>query len=368
MDLKSQIQKLRSEFAMRVLQVCNVGNILGGTAACAWTVTRALPQVEHRVVFLSRITDETRRVFAPVEVEQWRNVDDAQSSRWRPHAVLLHNTPPARVGRIGSAVIVQYMHSAGARAAADVTVCCSRWLLDHSRRAADVSPLNGASPRPCDNPSATVLYQGVPKPVLTAEGDTRSLRERLIIGRICSPQAKKWPAELPEFYANLARRFPEVEWEFVGCPADIHSRLREACSGRATFHAASWSARARYRRWDALLYHNPHVTESFGRTVAESMRAGCIPIVDARGGFVEQVADGRGFLCSTADEFAAAVDRLHAAGERRRMSRAAMAHADEAFSLERFSREFMRLLSAVASAPEATSRLTGTRSTSPHSG
>jgi glycosyltransferase involved in cell wall biosynthesis len=220
-----------------------------------------------------------------------------------------------------------------------------------------------------------VLYQAVPKPPQQESGvraaglseagyrsDTRALRERLVIGRICTPQAKKWPPDLPEFYANLTRRFPEVEWEFVGCSADIHPRLREACRGRAVFHPASWSARAHYWRWDALLYHNPQVTESFGRTVAESMRAGCVPIVDARGGFVEQVADGTGFLCSGADEFAAAVDRLHAAGERRPMSRAAMAHADEAFSLERFAREFMRLLSAVAAPP------IDTRSVSPHSG
>jgi hypothetical protein len=368
MDLKSQIQNFRSEVAMRVLQVCNVGNILGGTAACAWTVTRALPQVEHRVVFLSRITDETRRVFAPVEVAHWRQVDDAQLDQWRPHAVLLHNTAPARVGSIDSAVTLQYVHSAGERAAADVTVYCSRWLADRCRRvgvqvsACRAQPEGGTPTQQAEACTPTdLLYQAVPKPPPDS-GAARALRERLVIGRICSPQAKKWPPELPEFYANLARRFPDVEWEFVGCSADMHSRLREACRGQATFHAASWSARAHNSRWDGLLYHNPHITESFGRTVAEAMRAGCVPIVDARGGFVEQVAEGTGFLCSTADEFPAAVDRLHAAGERRRMSRAAMAHADRAFSLEQFGLEIVQVLRDVARPP------TGTRSASPRSG
>jgi glycosyltransferase involved in cell wall biosynthesis len=209
-----------------------------------------------------------------------------------------------------------------------------------------------------------VLYQAVPKPPRPGSGvhaaglteagcrsDARALRDQLVIGRICSPQAKKWPAELPEFYAKLARRFPEVEWEFVGCSADIHPRLREACGGRATFHAASWSARAHYWRWDALLYHNQHVTESFGRTAAEAMRAGCVPIVDARGGFVEQIAPGTGFLCATMREFEEAVDRLHAAGERRRTSRAALAHADRAFPLEQFERSVVQVLRNVTAVP-----------------
>ena len=352
-----QATKQPNDLAMRLFQVCNVGNILGGTAACAWTVTRALPHVEHRVVFLSGISADTRRVFAPIEVERRERIDDEALAEFRPDVVLLHNTLPGRIGRIESAVTLQYVHSEGRRAAADITVYCSRWLAERCRVGVQASACGvGVQASGCNSQAKActptgVLYQAVPKPPLPASGDARALRDRLVIGRICSPQKKKWPPELPAFYANLARRFPEVEWEFVGCSADLQPRLREACGGRATFHPASWSARAHYWRWDALLYHNPHVTESFGRTVAESMRAGCVPIVDARGGFVVQVADGTGFLCSTADEFAAAVERLHVAGERRRMSRAALAHADRAFSLERFERDFVQVLRDVATAP-----------------
>jgi glycosyltransferase involved in cell wall biosynthesis len=199
-------------------------------------------------------------------------------------------------------------------------------------------------PRTSDAP---VLYQAVPKPRRPVGGDTRALREHLVIGRICTPVARKWPGELPAFYERLAGLFPRVEWEFVGCPSEVHPPLAEACHGRAAFFPASWDARARLWRWDALLYHNPHVTESFGRTAAEAMRAGCIPIVDAAGGFVEQVVEGCGLLCASAEEFAAAIERLHDPGERRGMSRRALAHADGVFSIERHGREVLSVLSAV---------------------
>jgi hypothetical protein len=315
---------------MRLLQVCNVGNIVGGTAACAWTVTRALPHMEHAVVFLSSVTEETRQAFADCRVEQWERVDDERLSALQPDVVLLHNTAERCVGRISSAVRVQYVHSVGRRAEADLTLYCSRWLANR-----------------CGGQAADVLYQAVPQPSPPVGGETRGLRERLVIGRICTPQPQKWPADLRGFYRRLARRFPEVDWEFVGCPVSMQPVLIDACGGRAAFHPASWRARALLWRWDALLYHNPNVTESFGRTAAESMRAGCIPVVDNRGGFTEQVNPAGGFLCGGDEDFAAAVDRLRDAGMRRRMSRAALAHANEAFALARFRAEFHRMLSTL---------------------
>jgi hypothetical protein len=78
------------------------------------------------------------------------------------------------------------------------------------------------------------------------------------------------------------------------------------------------------------------------------MRAGCIPIVDGRGGFAEQVEPSCGFLCGRFEEFAGAVDRIRSPAARRRMSRACQAHADERFSLTRFGRELGARLRAVA--------------------
>lgn len=85
------------------------------------------------------------------------------------------------------------------------------------------------------------------------------------------------------------------------------------------------------------------IPESFGRTVAEAMRTGCVPIVDANGGFVEQVPPNTGFLSDKPMEFAAAIKRIQSVREREDISRNARIHADAAFSLAAFR---VRLLDA----------------------
>jgi glycosyltransferase involved in cell wall biosynthesis len=98
------------------------------------------------------------------------------------------------------------------------------------------------------------------------------------------------------------------------------------------------------------VYHNPAVTETFGRTVAEAMRAGCVPIVDDRGGFREQVEPETGFLCRTDGDFADAIERLSNRDDWRVVSDTAMQRANERFGLEWFGRE---LLGEFALAAEA---------------
>ena len=317
---------------VHLLQVCNVGRIVGGTAACAWTVTRSLPRFRHTVAFLGSVTEETRRVFAPARVENWEQVTAARVERVDPDIVLLHNTGRGRVAGALPRVCVQYLHSRIDPAPADRALYCSRWL------ARQYGAGDGA-----------VCWQGVPRPGRDASGpDTRALRDTLVVGRLCTPQAKKWPADVVPFYRRLAEWSPEVQWEFVGCPEALVEPLRAACGGRVEFLPAGWEARRRLWHWDALLYHNAEVTESFGRTAAEAMRAGCVPVVDRRGGFVEQVAVGTGFLCETMNEFEGAVEALRDAGERRRRSRACRAHADEWFSLGRFGAELVGRFREVA--------------------
>lgn len=312
---------------MRMLQVCNVGRITGGTAACAWTIARAFPDVEQHVAFLSPPCDATRRAFAGCTLHTWRRVEAREAARIDADLIVLHNIAQQQAGPL-PAPTLQYVHSRGARAKGDVTVYCSAWLAAECGRGSD----------------GRVLYQPVPKPPAPLDGERRSLRERMRVGRLCTPTARKWPEEIVGFYRRLAQRCPEVDWEFVGCPPEMQGRLNESCAGRATFIPASWCARSRLRTWDALLYHHPQLTESFGRTAAESMRAGCIPIVDCRGGFAEQIAAGTGFLCEHEDEFSAALQSLSDPGVRLKMSRAALTHADEAFSLQRFRCDLLRLL------------------------
>ena len=333
---------------LHLLQVCNVGRIVGGTAACAWTVTRTLPDARHTVMFLSEITAETGEAFSHCRlIQRRRRVSGGDVARLRPDIVLLHNTSNDRCDERLPVPTVQWLHSRIRPATADATVACSNWL------AGQVGLLEG-----------DVLYQAVPRPPLgqAFQPDTNAFcridaqspprqagKPDLRIGRICTPVAKKWPGELLPLYWRLASQFPNVHWEFIGCPPAMQPALLEVCLGRATFQPASWSARNRYWKWDAMLYHNPHVTESFGRTVAEAMRAECVPIVDNRGGFREQVAAGCGFLCKTVDDFASAVSQLHSPSTRIEMSRCCRKHADERFSLagfrERLLCVFERLIS-----------------------
>jgi hypothetical protein len=310
---------------LHVVQVCNVGRIVGGTAACAWTVARALFDCRRTIICLSAPDASTVRAFAGCDVLKRDRVSADDLQKLGADVVILHNTAEWRCDKNLPAVTLQYVHSRIAPASADATMYCSRWLAAR-----------------CDAADGDVCVQGVPKPARpSGGGESRALRRWPVIGRICTPTARKWPVSLVDFYARLAARFPHVEWDFVGCPAPLAASIERACDDRARFFDASWSARSRLWTWDALLYHHPDLTESFGRTCAEALRAGCVPIVDRRGGFVEQVAEGCGWLCADAESFHAAVDALHDRATRRRMSRAALAHGDEAFSVRRFRGELL---------------------------
>ncbi len=311
---------------MHLLQVCNVGQIVGGTAACAWSVTRALPRLRHSIVFLSRIDDSTRQVFQPHDVAHWPQCTADRIERINPDLVLLHNVSPAGASVWSGALTVQYVHSVGHRLAADETIYCSRWLAGQCRAS-----------------TAAVLWQGVPLPPPPAAIRPQTTG-RLRIGRICTPTLRKWPDTLPEFYSQLARRHPQVDWDFVGCPGTMQPPLLAACEGRATFLPAGWLARSHVWEWDALLYHHPSLTESFGRTVAEAARAGCIPIVDQRGGFVEQLEALGVSGCHAWPDFSHAISAITDPDTRRRTAESIRQRANEQFSLAAFGQRMHSLI------------------------
>lgn len=314
---------------MKLLQVCNVGNVCGGTAACAWTITRALPHWSHAVFFPRRPTEETASAFLHCRVFQ-ADVTSIEEviAGWRPDLLLLHNTHSRRVPPCDDVFTVQYVHSAGPRTAADVTVACSHWL---------------ASQLKTEQGGPRVLWQPVPIPP-TCSGRSRSDGRRLRVGRLCTPTTVKWPESLVSFYAELAAGRPEIDWEFVGCPDVMKPAMREAVGGRVRFWPAGWTARSLLHTWDVMLYHHPTLTETFGRVVAESMRCGCIPIVDRRGGFCEQIEPETGFLCDRPQEFAEALNRLRDRSARGEMQAAARQCAEERFSLRAFGRRWGKLL------------------------
>lgn len=330
-----------------LLQVCNVGRIVGGTAACAWTVTRSFPAYRHTVAFLGRIAPDTRAAFAHCELMERQRVTPACIRSINPDVVLLHNTSPRRYDTPLPAPTIIYRHSIAQTIPANITLYCSRWLADR-----------------CGGNPQQVCHQAVPRP-LQPDGyhDTRPLREELTIGRICTPTINKWPSTLVDFYDSLTNAIddtnhacgfadlkPSISWEFIGCPDNLQAPLNQALNGRATFLPASWEARSRFWNWDVLLYHNPRVTESFGRTVAEAMRAGCIPIVDDRGGFREQIIPGSGYLCSEPQDFARALTQLQHSADRWKTSQTARTHADNKFSLQRFSTSLQHRFQAAITA------------------
>ncbi|MCA9054399.1 MAG: glycosyltransferase family 4 protein [Planctomycetaceae bacterium] len=244
--------------------------------------------------------------------------------------LVLHNISTDRVCDVTAPLVVQYLHSRITPAAADVTVACSRWLADQY---------------PSDAVDA-VLYQPVSLPRPERNAGNRTLRNQLTVGRICTPTPRKWPRELIPFYKRLAQSFPAIDWEFVGCPAGLVEELQAACSGRARFHPASREARLRLWEWDVMLYHHPSLTESFGRTAAESLSAGCIPVVDDRGGFREQVHSECGCLCRDVDAFERSLAQLQDPQLRSRLSRRGRSIASERFSPAAFAVRFRRLIEA----------------------
>jgi glycosyltransferase involved in cell wall biosynthesis len=317
---------------MHLVQVCNVGNICGGTAACAWTIARALPEYRHTIWWLTPPTAETRRAFADASHVVAPVLAGQPLERLQPDVMLLHNTKPRHIAGELPGVTIDYRHSQSSLVGGDRTVACSEWLREEIG----------------DGRIEDVLYQPVPRPLRPDYYRTRSLRERLVVGRICTPTRRKWPAELIQFYELLATRHLDIDWEFIGCPRDQQPALLAACRGQARFHAAGWRARSRFWQWDVLLHCQPGVTESFGRTVAEGMRAGCIPVVDNRGGFREQVTPETGFLCDTAADFAEALGQLADPALRQSLREAARERADEWFSLQSFRERWRQLLHEIA--------------------
>lgn len=311
---------------MRVMQVCNVGTVCGGTGACAWSVTLALPEGEHHVVFLSTVTAETLKAFEGCGIYRASRVGERLLDLVKPDVVVMHNTARSRVDvdflKWGGRSI-QYLHSKVDAAWAKEVVCCSEWLANQVGLSRE-----------------SVLWQGVPE----VNASRRSTTGELVVGRIATPVGSKWLGELVGFYGEMVGRCPEVRWEFVGCPQELREKIKWAVGGRAVFYEASFEAREHIASWDVLLHHQPGVTESFGRTVAEGMLAGCVPVVDARGGFCEQVVEGTGVLCRDVEGYVAALKRL---GDREvwmKMRNAAREHAERAFSLAAFRERLLSRL------------------------
>lgn len=277
---------------MRLLQVNNVASMTGGTANCTKDIVRALPGVDHAVFFSGPgIGADAKKAFDGCALSWGDKIPVSEIEL--ADVILFHNTPASRMPLRfeGNALRVYYQHSASKsadenRKRCDLYFCVSKWLA-----------------KQCGQDESCVLYQPVSVPK-EPEFDTPT--DGVRIGRICTPKPDKWMLDdLFPLYEKLGNQFPEVTWEFVGCPEKIKEPLK-ACLPRTVFYEASPSARGLLHSWNAMLYSGS-LPESYGRTVCEAQRAGCIPIVRNIGAFPEQIVNGHtGFLCDSDEEFIAA--------------------------------------------------------------
>lgn len=316
-----------------MLSVANVSTLLGGTGACAFDCVMALPTWDHKIAFLGGPASNIPAISesAGCEVLYGEHLIRPTVEQWKPDIVLWHNTTRLQhmpdVPSAGMAW-VYYLHSQMGH----VAKCQDRCSVVLS-----VSDYLSCA---VGLPASSVLHQPVDSPLWMGERGSSGM---IKVGRICTPQRHKWQAYLPAFYSALSRVSRNLWFEFVGCPRAMQADLTASCDGRATFHDASREARSLLHTWDIMLYSGG--PETYGRTVCEAQQAGCVPVVDNRGGFIEQIESGRdGFLCGSVSEFSEAIRALCDADRLSRVSSAAIQSGSERGSLRAWGDEFKKRL------------------------
>lgn len=280
------------------MQFNNVGSLVGGTGACAFTVAQCFPEMTRAIYTFGSPSRELLEECKIEGIEVFSNKVSTEEAieQFKPDFVILHNTNPGRIPEMDPRIpVIFYQHSnfsmaRASRDRSDVFFVCSR----HLARQAGVD-------------EKFVLYQPVPMP----PHRTATRDENPSIGRICTPKASKWKIEdFSGVYRHLAERFTSVRFDFVGAPQEVRPAITEILGDQAAFFNPSWEERWRLRAWHGMLYSSS-LEESYGRVVCEAQRAGCVPIVSRLGGFVEQINPCvTGALCASPEEYGDAVQML----------------------------------------------------------
>ena len=273
---------------MRILQVNNSSSMVGGTANCSLSITRAFPDCEHSVHFTTFSSKEAEIAFSGHRV----TCGEVTQSVMQGHdLVIFHNTPeqrfPAHIP--AECVTVFYQHSAARSCSVPRSRCDFRFVV--SEFLADRVGLQ----------KDTVLYQPVEKADRIEDGRTRS---RVI--RYCTPNSAKWPEGMEKLYEAISKELSGAfEFLFIGAPEFAQKRLK-AIVPDAVFLPASPTAIRFLGASDVLLYSGPE--ETYGRVVCEAQRSGVYPIVSNIGGFREQICGvNSGQICGSDNEFVAAL-------------------------------------------------------------
>ena len=268
---------------MKFLWVNNVPSIVGGTLNCTHSMCKALPNHDHMVLSL-------QGEFRSAEKEAFAGVAQL-TTRWvDADVVVFQNSPMNEVVHSGANHSVYYYHSEHRSPIA------SRFT-DHQFFVSDYLKNKLSLP-------GEVLYQPVTRP---KERFQRHKKD-VVIGRLCTPTKEKWV--LDEFLPHLVacKGIPGVWFDLVGCPEAIKSTVQTSLDHKVSFFPCSFSARSLLHTWDCLVY-TASQHETFGRTVREAQRCGCVPVVSNHSGLAEQVRDGHGFAVSSPQDVYNAVIR-----------------------------------------------------------
>lgn len=274
---------------MKLLQVNNLASMVGGTANCALSITKCFPDMQHHIHFIGFSNDEAEKAFAGHEVTCGQI---KQSYLDAADIAIFHNTGEQNFPQHlpSNLLSVFYQHSA-----ARSLVSCAKRCDFHLSVSKFLSNKVGAG---------QVVYQ----PVELVDGIEDSRQKPRII-RYCTPNTAKWPEGVEKLYEAIASEHRDTfRFLFVGCPESLKKRLFTAC-GDANFLPASPGAIQFLGASDILLYEGPE--ETYGRTICEAQRSGCLPIVSNHGGFSEQIENGKtGFLFSSHSEVGGILDDL----------------------------------------------------------
>lgn len=168
----------------------------------------------------------------------------------------------------------------------------------------------------------------------------------LCVGRL-SPE--KRIEDAVEIVGRLRARFPAAHLHLVG--GDDHPRYAAAIRELAGT-AGSWvtiEGTVRFEQLTTLLTQHRYLIhamreEHFGMSIAQAVRAGCIPFVPAGGGQVEIVGEEPALRYESVDDAVAKIAGVMADPAHQRAIRARLAARAPRFAPERFVDEFRRIV------------------------
>lgn len=156
-------------------------------------------------------------------------------------------------------------------------------------------------------------------------------RSETVFGRLSRAHVEKYPEDFPVIYELLADE--QTKFRVMAWSSELAQKYRwHRFSSRWELLPPLNEPSAKFlHSVDIFLYSVGYkFTETWGRSMVEAMLTGAVPVVAAGHHLQNNFEHGvSGFVASSFDEFADAVDQLRDLKRRWKMSRAAMSYANE---------------------------------------